>query len=173
MLRGMMNGRLMIAISILVLTAVLMASIIMDQILVGFFVGPIRFSHLMAWIGTLFVAFYVPIYHVLKRRSPKRVKMLLDIHNFGFLIAFLLISIHFAGQMSRPAQSFPDLGEGVALFTTMLLLVVTGMYQRFGPKPSGPKRRYNLTVNRVFHTSLVSAFYIIIAFHVLINLDLI
>jgi hypothetical protein len=66
--------------------------------------------------------------------------MLLDMHNFGLLIAFLLISIHFSGQMSRPAQSFPDLGEGIALFTTMVLLVATGMYQRFGPRPSGQRR---------------------------------
>lgn len=167
-----MNGRPLIAMSILILTAILMASILMDLMSVGFFIGPIRFSHLATWVGSMFVVVYVPIYHVLKRRSPQRVKMLLDIHNFGFLIAFLLISIHFSGQMSRPAQSFPELGEGIALFTTMVLLVATGMYQRFGPKPSGPKRRYNPMVNRVVHTSLVSAFYIIIVIHVLVNLDL-
>jgi hypothetical protein len=107
---------------------------------------------------------------VIKLQDPKHIKVLLDIHNFGFLVAFLLISVHFAGQMSRPPQAFPDLGEGIALYVTMVLLVATGMWQRFGPRTGGAKRRYNLKVNRLVHTSLISAFYIIVIVHAAVNM---
>jgi Na+/pantothenate symporter len=122
----------------------------------------------MTWIGTGFVAVYVPIYHILKQRNPKSIKTLLDIHNFGFLIAFLLISIHFAGQLSRP--TIPDLGEGIALYVTMVLLVGTGMWQRFAPRSTKPRTWYTLRTNRVVHVSLISSFYIIVTVHAATNL---
>ncbi len=161
--------RLLLTICLLVITAIVMAAIMLDLISVGFLIGPYRFSHWMTWIGSTFVAIYAPAYHVLKRRYPKRTKMLLDVHNFGFLMAFLLISIHFAGQMSRPAQAFPDLGEGIALYVTMVLLVSTGMVQRYGTQ-GGKGRFYNLRTNRAVHVSLLSAFYIIIVVHALGNM---
>ena len=163
------NIRFLLAICLLLTTAILMAAILVDIISVGFLIGPFRFSHWMTWIGSTFVAFYAPAYHVLKRRYPKKMRGLLDVHNFGFLGAFLLISIHFAGQMSRPAQAFPELGEGIALYMTMVLLVSTGMIQRFGSQ-GGKGRFYNLRTNRAVHISLLSAFYIIIVVHALGNL---
>lgn len=164
-----MNVRLLLAICLLIITVIAMAAIMLDVISVGFLVGPFRFSHWTTWIGSIFVAIYAPAYHVLKRRYPQRTKALLDVHNFGFLMAFLLISIHFAGQMSRPPQAFPDLGEGIALYVTMVLLVSTGMLQRFGAQ--GLKGRiYNIRTNRAVHASLLSAFYIIIIVHALGNL---
>lgn len=163
-----MNGRLVIAVSILVITAVLIAAILLDFISLSFFVGPFRFSHWMTWIGSMFVAVYVPIYHVFKLRYPGRYKLLLDIHNIGFLLAFLMISIHFASQMSR--STLPDLGEGVALYITMVLLVATGMLQRFDLRSKDFKRRYNLKINRAVHVSLISAFYIVVAAHAITNL---
>lgn len=164
-----MNVRLLLAVCLLIITAIVMAAIMLDIISVGFLVGPYRFSHWMTWIGTTFVAVYAPAYHVLKRRYPKRSEVLLDVHNFGFLMAFLLISIHFAGQMSRPPQAFPDLGEGIALYATMVLLVSTGMIQRFGAQGLKGKA-YNPRTNRAVHASLLSAFYIVIIVHVLGNL---
>lgn len=165
------NVRLMLAFCLLVITAVVMAAILLDRISVGSPVGPYRFSHWMTWIGSTFVAIYAPAYHVLKRRYPKSTKMLLDAHSFGFLVAFLLISIHFAGQMSRPPQAFPDLGEGIALYVTMVLLVSTGMVQRFGTQ--GRKGKfYGPRTNRAVHVSLLSAFYIVIVVHALGNMGL-
>ncbi len=166
-----MNVRFLLAMIILALTAAIMAVILVHLVSVSFLVGPFRFSHWMTWAGSTFVAFYAPAYHVLKRRYPRRSKALLDIHNFGFLTAFLLISIHFAGQMSRPAQAFPELGEGLALYVTMVLLVSTGMMLRFGLQGRG-KKPYNLRSNRVVHVSLLSAFYIVIIVHALGNLGL-
>jgi hypothetical protein len=163
-----MNGRLVLAGSTLVITAVLMAAILLDVVSVSFFLGPFRFSHWMTWVGSMFVAIYVPIYHVFKQKYPGRYKVLLDIHNFGFLLAFMLISVHFAGQMSRTV--LPDLGEGIALYITMVLLVATGILQRFDLRSKDFKRSYNLKLNRAVHVSLISAFYIVITAHAITNL---
>lgn len=168
-----MNYRALLAFIILAVTAVLGAAILSDWISVGFFVGPYRFSHWMSWFGALFVAVYAPAYHFLKRRYSKRRKTLLDIHVFGFLLAFLLITIHFTGQLSRPPQAFPDLGEGVALVIVVLLLVSTGIVQRFGLFPKGQKRHYTPRFNLYLHTSLLVAFYVVVAVHVLATLGII
>ncbi len=165
-----MNPRLVIAVAILALTAAVMAAILLDLVNFGFILGPYRFSHWMSWIGSLWVAVYVPIYHVLKQRMS-RIKVLIDVHCFGFLIAFLLISIHFAGQMSRPA--LPDLGEGIALYVVMLSLVTTGLVQRFGTASLVKRKHYTPRFNRALHISLITAFYIIIVVHAATGIGLI
>jgi hypothetical protein len=165
-----MNARAVLAAALLVVTAAVMAAILLDLVNTSFFVGPFRFSHWMTWAGTLFVAIYAPLYHVLKRHYPQRFSLLMDIHSFGFLIAFLLISVHFAGQMGRPSQSFPELGEGISLYITMVLLVSTGLVQRFWRPEKRPYRRYTPRTNRLVHASLISAFYIVIIVHAATNL---
>jgi uncharacterized membrane protein YidH (DUF202 family) len=166
-----MNPRIVLAAIILLITGAVMAAILLDWVSTSNLIGPFRFSHWMAWIGVLFIAVYAPMYHILKRRS-KHAKALLDIHSFGFLIAFLLISIHFAGQMSRPPQSFPELGEGIALYMVILLLVLTGIIQRFGTASIARRKHYTPRFNRLVHISLISAFYIVIVVHAVTNLDL-
>jgi hypothetical protein len=64
-----------------------------------------------------------------------------------------MISIHFAGQLNRPPQAFPDLGGEIALNMTMVLLVATGMWQRFGPRAGRTKNRYNLKMNRLVYSA--------------------
>jgi hypothetical protein len=81
-----------------------------------------------------------------------------------------MISIHFAGQMNRPLEAFPDLREEIALNMRMVLLVATGMWQRFGPWAGRAKNRYNPKMNRLVYTRLISAFYIIKTVHAIINL---
>lgn len=162
-----MRWRPALAIVILLLTAVLAAAVFADAVELGSFAGPYRISHWAAWIGALFVAVYAPAYYFLRRARPKSAKLLLDIHSFGFLLAFLLITVHLAGQLSRPPQAYPELGEGIALFITMVLLVATGMMQRFAAANMGSKGWYTVKTNRTVHVSLLSAFYIIIVVHVL------
>ena len=43
------------------------------------------------------------------------------------MLAVLRVSIHFAHQVTRPASNYPDLGTGIVLYATMILLVTTGM----------------------------------------------
>jgi len=128
----------------------------------NFFVGPLRLTHWFVWIGALFIAIYTPIYYVLKRRYQKRLLTLLQIHMFGNLFAFMLVSIHYAQQVGRPPLFFPDLGTGWTLYIVMLILVVSGFLHRF--RIIGSIRPH---LNRFLHVAVTMSFYIIIITHVL------
>ncbi len=158
-----------IALALLAVTAVLMLAILLDWISVSFFVGPIRFNHLLGWLGAFYIAVVTPFFYVLKRRHPSRFKLLRDFHVFGFLAAFMLVSVHFAGQMSRPPQAFPELGEGIALYVTVTTLVLSGFLHRFQLLPVKPGKARAPHMNRSLHVSLTTAFYIIVTVHVLVN----
>jgi len=149
------------AVVILLLTVYLSFGTYIDWFQLGFFVGQFRFNHWLGWLGVVFVAVYTPLYYVLKRRYAKRAKTLLGTHVIGNLVSFLLISVHFASQMGRPAQFFPDLGTGVVLYPVMIILVVTGIFQRFQiARNLGRKWRF-------LHTSLAASFYLVIFVHIL------
>lgn len=79
----------------------------------------------------------------------------------------MLISIHFTQQISRPPQSYPDLGTGIALYASMILLVASGFLLRFrGLKGLSRPMRY-------LHTGITLSFYLIILIHVLHGLEMI
>jgi hypothetical protein len=166
------NKIFLAASTLLIVTFFIVVFVLIDWIDTGFFVGPLRFSHWMGIIGTFFTAIYTPIFYVLKRRYPKKLKNLLNIHVFGFLISFMLISTHFAGQISRPQQFYPELGEGIALFIIMFLLVATGFIHRFQMIPKKTGKQYKPHFNRYYHVSITTAFYIVIIVHVLINVEI-
>jgi len=92
---------------------------------------------------------------------------LLNIHNVGNLVAFMLISMHFAQQIGRPAQFYPDLGTGLALYILVCLMVISGFVMRFNLVKQSSKTW------RFIHTSLVLPFYILILIHVLHNVGII
>ena len=87
---------------------------------------------------------------------------------FGNLLAFMLISLHFASQISRPASSYPELGTGIVLYIAMVLLVGTGFLQRFQLIPSIKPQSY-----RFIHVGSAVAFYLIIIVHILHGLAII
>jgi hypothetical protein len=154
------------AVVILLLTVYLSFGTYIDWFQLGFFVGQFRFNHWLGWLGVVFVAVYTPLYYVLKRRYAKRAKTLLGTHVIGNLVSFMLISVHFASQMGRPAQFFPDLGTGVVLYPVMIILVVTGIFQRFQiARNLGRKWRF-------LHTSLATSFYLVIFVHILQGLGI-
>src|SRR3990170_5980297 len=150
------------ATALLIATITLMLVVILHWVSIGFFVGPFRLSHWFVWIGTIYVAFTVPIIAVLKKRHPQQYKTLFRIHVFGNLLAFMLISLHFASQISRPANSYPELGTGLTLYIAMVLLVGTGFLQRFQLIPSIKPQTY-----RFIHIGSAVAFYLIIVVHIL------
>jgi hypothetical protein len=127
----------------------------------GFFVGPYRLNHWTSWIGFLFVALYASLYHLLKQRYPKRAKALLGIHVIGNLTSFMVISIHFASQLGRPAQFYPDLGTGIILYAMVTIMVATGIPQRFQIASSFLRKW------RFLHTSMATSFYLVILVHIL------
>lgn len=133
--------------------------------------GPFYFTHLLGWIGVLFIAFYTPIYYTLKRRNPALVKTLIKVHVFVNLIAVMLVSIHFAQQLGRPPQFYPELGTGVTLYIAMFILVATGFLHRFQIlNRLGIRSEVLPHQNRFVHIAVTLSFYITIIVHVLRNL---
>jgi hypothetical protein len=86
---------------------------------------------------------------------------------FGNLLAFALISVHFASQISRPAAHYPNLGTGLALYVALILLVGTGISQRFHLTQKIKPQTY-----RFLHTGAAVTFYLIIVIHILHGLGI-
>ncbi len=143
--------------------------VVLDFVDTGFFLGPYRFSHWMGIIGSAFILVFAPLYYILKRRFPQRYKILLNLHIFGFTTAFLLVSIHLAGQLSRPLQFYPDLGGGVALYILVAILVATGYLYRYNPITLKGGKKLQPHTNRMLHLSLISGLYIVLIVHIVLN----
>ena len=161
------------ALTIILITIYLSVATFLHWFDLRFQVGPFYFTHWLGWIGALFIAFYTPIYYVLKRRNPRWVKILVKIHVFGNLLAVMLISIHYAQQMGRPAQFYPELGTGLTLYIVMFILVATGFLHRFGILSKlGRYRIFLPHQNRFLHIAITLTFYIVIIVHVLRNVGI-
>lgn len=157
-----------VATALLILTIALMLVVILHWVSISVYLGPFRLNQWFVWIGAVYVAIAVPVIAVLKKRRPQRYKTLFRTHVFGNLLAFMLISLHFASQISRPASSYPDLGTGLVLYIAMLLLVGTGFLQRFQLRSSIKPQSY-----RFVHMGSAFAFYLIIIVHILHGLAII
>ena len=126
-----------------------------------FFVGSYLFIHWLGIAATIFIVVSIPIHSILKRKRPQNSKILLKIHVFGNLFAFLLISLHFAQNVGRLAGALQRLGVGFALYLFLSLIVATGILERY--QTTGKLPRYT----RVIHKYAVILLYLIILIHVL------
>lgn len=153
----------------IVTIVIITISIFLDLIEVGFFLGPLRFSHWMGIIGAFYILIFTPLYYFMKRRFPNRRKTLINIHIFGFTTSYLLVSIHFAGQLSRPLQFYPDLGAGLALYILVTFLVLTGYLYRYRPIKLKSGKLLPPHFNRALHVGLVSGVYIVLIVHTTLN----
>lgn len=154
---------------LLVLILFLVVGVYFDWINISYRISGLFVSHWLVWGSAMFVAVFVPMFYVLKRLYPLYSKRFLDLHVYGNLLAFLLISLHFASQVSRPEQFFPEGRTGTALYIVTILIVATGIIHRFNLL----KRFGNLGMahrNRFVHVALVLAFYLVLAVHILHNL---
>lgn len=120
--------------------------------------------HWIGWIGTLYIAFATPAYPIVKRKYPQHIEKTLYVHVTGNLLGVLLVSIHFAHQVTRPASSYPDLGTGIVLYATMILLVATGLVM-----VSGIGRKLTKQI-RFLHPAYAITFYTVIVMHILRDL---
>lgn len=161
------NWELWASAATIILTALLMIAYYNRWFSLAERIGPFRIIHYVAFAGTLYIAFGVVLFAALKRRMPNRYKMLLRAHVLGNLLSFLLVSLHFAGQIGRPADFYPDLGTGLALYIGMVLLVATGLTLKFRVL-----RSFSPTTNRFIHAGLAFAFYIVIVIHILHGLGI-
>jgi hypothetical protein len=129
---------------------------------IRFRIGPYYFTHWLSWTGSLFIAFFTPLYYILKRTKPNLLRVLIQIHMYGNLLSFMFISTHFFQQISRPPRFYPDLGTGLALYITMLFLVTTGFLHRFQILTGSTSHQ-----NRFIHISITLTYYVIIFIHIL------
>jgi hypothetical protein len=162
------NKEFWAALSIIVAAICLMVMVNLGWIRFVNPIGPFRVMHWFVWIGTLYIAFVVPIIAILKKRLPTRYMTLFNFHVFGNLLAFVLVSLHFASQISRSPTSYPQLGTGLALYIIMILLVATGFTHRFQLIP-----QIKSQTRKFIHVGLTFSFYIIIGIHILHGLNFI
>lgn len=118
-------------------------------------------THWIGWIGALYIAFATPVYPITKRKFPTHIKSALSSHIAGNLIAVLLVSIHFAHQVTRPASSYPDLDTGIILYATMIGLVSTGLIQY-----SFIAKKF-INQMKFLHPAFALTFYTVIVIHII------
>ena len=165
--RRLINIYFLSALLIVLATVFLIVAVYTRFLRLHFYFEEFYIHHWLSSIGTVFIAFFTPAYYFLKRRYPKHFRTLLKAHVFGNLLSVMSVSIHFVQEISRPPQAFPQLGTGVVLYASMILLVLTGFFLRFQNKRS--MTRYW----RFLHTSVTVSFYLIILVHVLHGLEVI
>jgi len=147
-------------------TVILVALIFLRLFRIPFFnvvIFGISYSavHWLGWIGTLYIAAVTPLYSVVKRRSPVHLRGMLKVHVLGNLISVMLISIHFAHQVTRSPSNYPDLGTGIVLYLAMILLVSTGFMTY-----TGSAKRFTKQM-RFLHPSVALTFYLTIVLHII------
>jgi hypothetical protein len=120
-------------------------------------IDSLTITHLATYVGSFWIAIFTPIYFVLKRRRPRHLKSMLKIHVLGNLLAFALITTHY---IHREANSV-FLGTGITLYVASLLLVATGIIQRFSIV-----KHFRNQINFI-HISMTTAFYLILIIHVI------
>lgn len=155
------NGFFWFAIVSLILTDVLFVGIVIDYFSFGSVIGAYRLHHWLGWIGIGFIAIHLPLFIIVRRKYTSKIRLALGIHVIGNLLSYLIITIHFASQISRPADFYPDLGTGVAQYIFLITLIATGFLQRFNIFSSYRKKFLFL------HRSSIFALLIIIVFHIL------
>jgi len=152
----------LLALLIVVITAIFMIATYLRWINTSSFIGPLRVSHWLTIIGTSYIAIATPAFVLQKRLYPEKMKRYLRFHIFGNLLFFALVSIHFAAQVGRPLTAYPPLGMGSAMYIAMTLEVISGFAERFPLI-----RQISSKTNKFIHAGLVLVFYIVMGFHVL------
>ena len=151
---------LKLAVLALIVLAVILAFLVdfeESSITAFLLIDSLTITHLASYIGGFWIAIFTPIYFVLKRRSPRYIKSMLKIHVLGNLLAFALITTHYA---HREVNSV-FLGTGIVLYIALISLVVTGIIQRFIFL-----RGFRNQIGFV-HTSMTTAFYLILIIHII------
>ena len=156
-----MEQKLRTGLSFVAVAAGLMLALLsyLGLIPLGYKLGPYWLNHWLGWLSLAFIIIYVPLFIILKRRNHKIYPKLMKVHQIGFLVAFMLVSLHIGSQIRRVFP--PEIGTGIAAYVCLLVLVMTGIMQR---NQLLVKRMSTL---RFVHLSMVVSFFLIIVFHVI------
>ena len=125
----------------------------------GYKLGPYWLNHWLGWLAMGFIVIYVPIFVILKKRNPKIYTKLMKVHEIGFIVAFMLVSLHIGSQIRRVFP--PEIGTGIVAYLSLLALVVTGIMRR------NQILATRMATLRLVHLSMVVSFFLVIVFHVI------
>lgn len=125
----------------------------------GYKLGPYWLNHWLGWSAFALIIIYVPIFVILKRRSPNMYHKLMKVHEVGFIIAFMLVSLHIGSQLRRVFP--PEIGTGIAAYVSLLVLVVTGIMRKNHILAT------RTATLRIIHLSMVASFFLVIVLHVI------
>ena len=131
----------------------------LDLIPLGYKLGPYWLNHWLGWLAFGFIIIYVPIFAILKRRNPRIYGKLMKVHEIGFVVAFMLVSLHIGTQIRRVFP--PEIGTGIAAYVSLLALVVTGIMRR------NQILATRAATLRLIHLSMVVSFSLVIVLHVM------
>jgi len=121
--------------------------------------GPYWLNHWLGWSALGLIIIYVPIFVILKRRNPKIYHKLMKVHEVGFIIAFMLVSLHIGSQIRRVFP--PEIGTGIAAYVSLFALVVTGIMRK------NQILATRMATLRLVHLSMAVSFFLVIVFHVI------
>lgn len=138
------------------LTLVIITIVLIGAIYAQLFIFPVQ----LVWIGALFIAFFTPIYHELKKSYPAKIKPLLHFHVYGNIIAAMLVLLHCAQIIIQP-RPYSTFLTGILLDAIMILLLSTGFLLRFQP--------YLRKLWRNMHIGVTIAFYVVLVLHVIVS----
>jgi hypothetical protein len=125
----------------------------------GYKLGPYWLNHWLGWLSMGFIVIYVPIFVILKKRKPKIYQKLMKVHEVGFIVAFMLVSLHIGSQIRRVFP--PEIGTGIVAYLSLLALVVTGIMRK------NQILATRMVTLRFVHLSMVVSFFLVIVFHVI------
>lgn len=125
----------------------------------GYKLGPYWLNHWLGWLSMGLIVIYVPIFVILKKRNPKIYPKLIKVHEIGFIVAFMLVSLHIGTQIRRVFP--PEIGTGIAAYVSLLALVVTGIMRR------NQILATRAAILKFVHLSMVVSFFLVIVVHVI------
>ena len=125
----------------------------------GYKLGPYWLNHWLSWFSMGVIAIYVPVFVVLKKRNPKIYSRLVKVHEIGFIVAFMLVSLHIGTQISRVFP--PEIGTGIAAYVSLLALMVTGVLRK------NQILATRMATLRLIHLSMAVSFFLVIVLHVI------
>jgi len=155
------NRNLSIGLSFAAVAVGLALAVLSYQGLVplGYKLGPYWLNHWLGWLAMGFIFIYVPIFVILKKRKPKIYPKLMKVHEIGFIVAFMLVSLHIGSQIRRVFP--PEIGTGIAAYVSLLVLVVTGIMR------NNQILATRMRTLRLVHLSMVVSFSLVIVLHVI------
>jgi hypothetical protein len=125
----------------------------------GYKLGPYWLNHWLGWLPMGFIITYVPVFVILKKGNPKIYQRLVKVHEIGFIVAFMLVSLHIGSQIRRVFP--PEIGTGIAAYVSLFALVVTGIMRK------NQILATRMTTLRFIHLSMAITFFLVIVLHVI------